>query len=65
MPSTQPDFSYHFTDQAESSPTSVIAPSLQVRILIELQVISNLLAQNIDSVDDLSNMRRDIAQSLT
>ena len=38
---------------------------VQMRILVELQVISMLLAQAYESTEDLAKLRQDVADSIT
>ncbi len=54
-----------FSDQAENSSANPRAADIQMRILIELQVISMILREVYDVTDDLQQMRADIAQSIT
>lgn len=53
------------SDQAENSAANPIAATTQMRILIELQVISMLLANNMGSAEDLASMRASVAASIT
>ena len=52
------------SDQAEGSKQNPIATSTQMRILIELQVISSMLQEAYGMTEDLKLMREDIAQSM-
>lgn len=52
------------SDQAESSLLSPMAGATQIRILIELQVISYLLHQGGACREDLKQIRDSIADSL-
>ena len=52
------------SDQAESTATNPIAGRTDMRILIELQVISYLLHQASDYGEDLRMIRESIAASL-
>lgn len=55
-----------FSDQAQQSTRNRGAATLQMRILVELQVISNLLANNLGTASEgLRQMRQDIADSIT
>lgn len=53
------------SEQAEPSTANRGAASLQMRILIELQVISMLLAQSYEVTEDLRKLRQDVADSIT
>lgn len=53
------------SEQAEPSTANRGASILQMRILIELQVISMLLAQAYESTEDLRKLRQDVADSIT
>ena len=53
------------TEQAEPSSVNRGSGTLQMRILIELQVISMLLAQAYESTEDLRKLRQDVADSIT
>lgn len=53
------------SEQAEASTANRGAASLQMRILVELQVISMLLAQAYESTEDLRKMRQDVADMIT
>ena len=59
-----PVLSTQTTDQAESVGENPLGASTQTRILIELQVISNLLAKMCNETEDLALMRHDISASL-
>lgn len=52
------------SEQAESSSINPIASGIRMRTLVELQVISQLLSQALDSQEDLRQMRQDIALSM-
>jgi hypothetical protein len=53
------------SEQAEPSSANRGAGTLQMRILIELQVISMLLANAYEVTEDLRKLRQDIANSIT
>lgn len=53
------------SEQAEPSTANRGAASLQMRILIELQVLSMLIAQAYEITEDLRKLRQDIADSIT
>ena len=53
------------SDQAESSSANRAAGSLQMRVLIELQVISYLLHQAGGHSEDLPKIRQSVADSIT
>ena len=55
------------SDQAEASTANRGAGTLQMRILIELQVISHLLNESMtnDSQEDLRQLRQDLADEIT
>lgn len=53
------------TDQAEASTSNRGAGITQMRILIELEVISMLLHQLLGSTEDLRKLRQDVADSIT
>ena len=53
------------SEQAEQSTANRGAATIQMRILIELQVISMLLAQAYESTEDLPRLRQDVANSIT
>lgn len=53
------------SDQAEPSTANRGAATLQMRHLIELQVISMLLHQALGSTEDLRKLRQDVADSIT
>lgn len=55
------------SDQAEASSANRGAGTLQMRILIELQVISYLLNQSMtnDSQEDLQKLRQDLADEIS
>ena len=53
------------TEQAEASTANRGAGLTEMRILIELQVISYLLANGFGIKEDLQQMRQDVADSIT
>lgn len=53
------------SEQSEPSTANRGAATIQIRILIELQVISMLLAQSYESTEDLRKLRQDVADSIT
>lgn len=53
------------SQQAEPSTVNRAAGTIQMRVLIELQVISFLLHQGLNATDDLAKLRQDIADSIT
>lgn len=53
------------SQQAEASTANRGGGTLQLRILVELQVISMLLAQAYESTEDLAKLRQDISDSIT
>lgn len=53
------------SEQAEPSTVNRGSGTIQIRILIELQVISMLLAQAYESTEDLRKLRQDVADSIT
>lgn len=53
------------TQQAEQSTANPAATNVQMRILIELQVLSFILREACSTSEDLAQMRRDIAASIT
>ncbi len=53
------------TEQAEASSANRGGGTTQMRILTELQLISNLLAAEFGINEDLQQMRQDIADSIT
>ncbi len=53
------------SDQAEASTANRGAGTIQMRVLIELQVISTLLHQMIGPADDLRKIRQDVADSIS
>ena len=54
------------SDQAESSTANRGASTMQMRVLIELQVISYLLSEDLELGEvDLPQLRQDIADSIT
>ena len=50
-----------FSDQAETSSLNPIASGIRMQTLIELQVISYLLAEQSGEPVDLAQLRRDLA----
>lgn len=53
------------TEQAEASTANRGAGTLQMRMLVELQLISTLLHGLSGSDEDLAQMRQEIADSIT
>lgn len=53
------------TEQAESSTANRGAGTIDIRVLVELQVISRLLHEMVDSTEDLAQMRQDAADEIT
>ena len=53
------------SEQAETSNMNPKGASVDMRILIELQLIATLLHNEMRPTEDLSAMRADIAQSIT
>lgn len=53
------------SDQAEASTVNRGASTIDMRILVELQVISMLLSQAYESTEDLRKLRQDAADSIT
>lgn len=53
------------TDQAEASTANRGSSTINMRVLIELQVISLLLHEIAGSSEDLARMRQDVADSIT
>jgi len=53
------------SQQAESSTANRGGGTLDIRILVELQVISTLLHGAYESTDDLAKLRQDVADSIT
>lgn len=54
------------SQQAEASTSNPIAGNMQMRILVELQVISMLLYQGFgQQTDDLARLRQDVANNIT
>lgn len=53
------------SEQAEPSTVNRGAGTVQIRILIELQVISMLLANAYEMTEDLRKLRQDVADSIT
>lgn len=53
------------SEQAEASTANRGGGTVQMRILIELQVISMLLHGAYETTDDLAKLRQDVADSIT
>ena len=53
------------SEQAEPSTANRGAGTVQMRILVELQVISYLLHQGFGTSEDLAQIRADVAASIT
>lgn len=53
------------SEQAEASTANRGAGTVQMRILIELQVISMILAMAFETTDQLEDLRQDAADSIT
>ena len=53
------------SEQAEPTTANRGSGTVQMRILIELQVISMLLAQAYESTEALEKLRQDVADSIT
>jgi hypothetical protein len=53
------------SDQAEPSSENRGGGTIQMRILIELQLISMLLADAYEKQDNLRQLRQDVADSIT
>lgn len=53
------------SDQAEHSSENPAAANVQTRILVELQLISTILAEAYDLREDLQELRQSIADSIT
>lgn len=53
------------SQQAEPSSANRGAGTIQMRILIELQVISMLLKNSYESKENLAKLRQDVADSIT
>lgn len=53
------------SEQAEPSTANRGAGTLQMRTLVELQLISRLLADGFGVKEDLAQMRQDIADEIT
>lgn len=67
---TSPDEAYRrignkVSDQAEASSANRGAARIDMRILIELQVISLLLHEGFGITEDLAKLRQDVADSIT
>ena len=54
-----------YSDQAQQSTRNRGSSMLQMRILIELQVISMILANAYEITDNLPKLRQDVADSIT
>ena len=54
-----------FSEQAEPSTENRAASTIQMRILIELQVISMILANAYEITDQLPQLRQEAADSIT
>ena len=54
-----------YSDQAEHSSANPAAANVQMRILVELQVISMLLADQAGRDTDLRALRKDVSASIT
>jgi len=55
-----------FSEQGEASSANPASGNVQMRILIELQVISMLLLQNSGGIaEDLRQIRQNVADSIT
>ena len=53
------------SEQAEPSSANRGGATTQMRILIELQVITMLLAQAYESTEQIEKLRQDVADSIT
>lgn len=53
------------TEQAEASTANRGAGTTEMRILIELQVLTMLIHEMSGSSDDLTQLRQDVADSIT
>jgi len=53
------------SEQASASTANRAAGTVQMRILIELQVITMLLAQAYESTEQIEKLRQDVADSIT
>ena len=53
------------SEQAEASTANRGAALTQIRVLIELQLISTLLAEGFGVTEDLAQMRQDIADEIS
>ena len=53
------------SEQSEPTTANRGSGTVQMRILIELQVISMLLAQAYESTEPLEKLRQDVADSIT
>jgi len=53
------------SEQSEPSTVNRGGGTLDIRILVELQVISMLLAQAYESTEDLRKLRQDVSDSIT
>ena len=54
-----------YSDQAEPSSANRGGGTIQIRILVELQLISMLLANAYEVTEDLPKLRQDISDSIT
>ena len=52
------------SEQAEQSSVSIGATNVHMRILIELQVQTMLMAQAFESTEDIRKLRQDVANSI-
>lgn len=53
------------SEQAETSSANPLAAKTEMRILIELQLLTTLLHNEMRPTEDLATMRQQIAQSIT
>lgn len=53
------------SEQAEASSANRAAASTQMRILIELQVLTMLIHQAFESTEDLAKLRQNVGNSIT
>lgn len=53
------------SEQAETSTANPAAANVHMRILIELQLLTTLLHNEMRPSEDLATMRQEIAQSIT
>jgi hypothetical protein len=54
-----------YSDQAQPSSANRGAGTVQMRMLIELQVQTLLMAKYFDSKEDIRQLRQDVADSIT